>query len=91
MRKLLIILCCTICLSLPATAQETSIVIEETESHTVLKGLFKSVWARLKSLNPTAKQSANAEVYTAGIRCSVNTDTLLKPYWQVGPTRLKGS
>ena len=70
MRKILLVLCCTFCLNLPAIAQETSIVIDETESHSVFIGLFRSVWARLKSFNPTAKQSASAVVvYTAGIRC----------------------
>ena len=38
---------------------------------------------RLKSLNPTLKESANSEViYTAGIRGAESTDTLLKPYWK---------
>lgn len=60
-----------------------STTIVETSSHNIFTGLFKSVWARLKSLNPTIKESANSEVvYTAGIRGAESTDTLLKPYWK---------
>ena len=41
------------------------------------------MWAKLKSLNPTAKQSAKStQVYTAGIRGAESTDTLLSPYWK---------
>ncbi|MCP4186916.1 MAG: hypothetical protein GY763_04840, partial [Gammaproteobacteria bacterium] len=38
---------------------------------------------KLKSINPTRKQSAKAsQIYTAGIRGAESTDTLLKPYWK---------
>jgi tetratricopeptide (TPR) repeat protein len=84
MKKILLVICC---LSIPlfatvAPAQDSTIVVE-TQSHNIFKGLFQSVWARLKSLNPSSKESANSEVvYTAGIRGAESTDTLLKPYWK---------
>ncbi|MEM7561835.1 MAG: tetratricopeptide repeat protein [Pseudomonadota bacterium] len=84
MKNSLIILMCTLCLNLvmPANAQDSAIVVNQ-EEHSVFTGLFRSVWARLKSLNPTAKQSAQSvQVYTAGIRGSEATDTLLTPYWK---------
>ena len=68
----------------PALAQdsESSIVVNE-ESHSVFTGLFRSVWARLKALNPASKESARSQqVYTAGIRGAESTDTLLQPYWK---------
>jgi len=66
----------------PAQAQD-SVTVIETKSHNVFTGLFQSVWARLKSLNPSSKESANSEVvYTAGIRGAESTDTLLSPYWK---------
>ncbi|MCP4431902.1 MAG: hypothetical protein GY806_13050 [Gammaproteobacteria bacterium] len=67
-------------------AQETKVEnaqIIESENHSIFKGLFLKVWARLKSINPTQKQSAKAAlVYSAGIRGAESTDTLLKPYWK---------
>ena len=66
----------------PAQAQQTTQFVE-TESHSVFTGLFKSVWARLRSLSPQQQQNASADVhYTAGIRGAEATDTLLKPYWK---------
>ena len=57
--------------------------IVETETHSIFKGLFFKVWEKLKSINPTQKQSAKAaQIYTAGIRGAESTDTLLKPYWK---------
>ena len=57
--------------------------IIETKTHSVFEGLFFKVWEKLKSINPTQKQSAKtAQIYTAGIRGAENTDTLLKPYWK---------
>lgn len=86
MKQVLILLCC---LSTPfatfmVQAQSSdSTTIVETNTHNVFTGLFQSVWARLKSLNPTVKESANTDVvYTAGIRGAESTDTLLKPYWK---------
>ena len=84
MKKSLIVLICAFSLAatVPAVAQESSIVINESE-HSVFKGLFKSVWARLKTLNPSSKDSARSQqVYTAGIRGEEATDTLLQPYWK---------
>ncbi len=84
MKNILLVICC---LSIPAFAlplqAQDSAGIVEVESHSVFKGFFQSVWVRLKSLNPTLKESANSEViYTAGIRGAESTDTLLKPYWK---------
>ena len=87
MNKLSVVLICFGCLMgnlIPAQAQENQQgQIIETESHSVFKGLFLKVWGRLKSMNPTQKQSAKAaQSYTAGIRGAESTDTLLKPYWK---------
>ena len=90
MKKSLIILVFSLGLAAvpPAMAQQSSVVIKQSESHSVFTGLFKSVWARLKSLNPSSRESASAETtYTAGIRGSESTDTLLKPYWKDDLTR----
>jgi hypothetical protein len=84
MKNILLAIFC-ICISaftLPSQAQDSATIVE-TRTHSVFKGFFQSVWARLKSLNPTTKESANSEVvYTAGIRGAESTDTLLKPYWK---------
>lgn len=79
-----IILCAAwLGLGTPVIAQDSAIVVNQSESHSVFKGLFRSVWAKLKSLNPTQKQSAKSvQHYTAGIRGAESTDTLLKPYWK---------
>ena len=84
MKNILILLLCagSLALSTPALAQDSSIVVNE-ESHSVFTGLFRSVWARLKALNPSSKESARSQqVYTAGIRGAESTDTLLQPYWK---------
>jgi TolA-binding protein len=89
MKKLLIILFCIggITSNAPAIAlNETTLT--ESSSHSVFKGLFRSVWAHLKSLNPTQKQSAEAsKTYVAGIRGAEATDTLLTPYWKADLTQ----
>jgi len=84
MKKILVLICC---LWIPFAATplqaQSSASFVENESHNVFTGLFKSVWARLKALNPSRRESANADVvYTAGIRGTESTDTLLKPYWK---------
>lgn len=79
-----IIICLVVALlaAAPVQAQDSTQFVE-TESHSVFTGLFRSVWARLRSLNPQRQQSATAAVhYTAGIRGAESTDTLLKPYWK---------
>lgn len=84
MKRLLVIMFFAgiISVNSPVIAQGTA-EINETSSHSVFKGLFKTVWAHLKSLNPTQKQSARtSQTYVAGIRGAENTDTLLKPYWK---------
>jgi TolA-binding protein len=66
--------------SLPSAAQD---IIRQTETHSVFKGLFLSLWSRLRELNPHQRQSARAEVvYTAGIRGAESTETLIQPYWK---------
>jgi TolA-binding protein len=91
MKNLAITLMCITTLGMNAAihAQESeqqngqANVIQETESHNVFEGLFLNIWSKLKSLNPTLKQSAKSTtVYTAGIRGAETTDTLLKPYWK---------
>jgi TolA-binding protein len=86
MKQVLFLVCCLWApLATTVVQAQTSdtTTIVETSSHNVFTGLFKSVWARLKSLNPTIKESANSDaVYTAGIRGAESTDTLLKPYWK---------
>ena len=78
---LIMMLCMGVAVSSVVTAQDTT--IKQTETHSVFKGLFLSIWGKLKSLNPTQKQSAKStKVYTAGIRGAESTDTLLKPYWK---------
>ncbi|MDH3630509.1 MAG: hypothetical protein OER98_05245 [Gammaproteobacteria bacterium] len=89
MKKLLITLFFAgiITVNAPVIAQGTT-TINETSSHSVFKGLFKSVWAHLKSLNPTQKQSARSnQTYLAGIRGAETTETLLKPYWKADLTQ----
>ena len=84
MKRIVIALCCSIMLPMggPLAAQDTATFVE-TNSHNVFTGLFRSVWARLKTLNPAPKESARSTVlYTAGIRGAETTDTLLKPYWK---------
>jgi len=84
MKHILLVSCLLIApvLATPVQAQD-SVAVVETRSHNVFTGLFQSVWARLKSLNPSAKESANSDVvYTAGIRGAESTDSLLKPYWK---------
>lgn len=63
-------------------AQDTSSFVE-TSSHSALTGLFRSVWANLKSINPSQKESARSEaVYNAGMRGAESTDTLFQLYWK---------
>ena len=84
MKKFLVIAQCVIALGFTPilSAQNTSGFVE-TSSNNVLTGLFRSVWANLKSFNPSQKESARSEaVYTAGIRGAEATDTLLQPYWK---------
>ena len=62
---------------------QAQVVIKETETHSIFKGVFFKVWSKLKSLNPKQKQSARSNtVYTAGIRGAEATDTLIQPYWK---------
>ncbi|MBC8211285.1 MAG: hypothetical protein H8E21_09465 [Gammaproteobacteria bacterium] len=78
--NLALILIISAAFSLPVTAQG---IIKQTETHSVFKGLFFSVWSRLRDLNPHQRQSAKAEVvYTAGIRGAEATETLIQPYWK---------
>ena len=83
MKKLVIIMLCIggLTINHPAISQDDT--VKETSNHSIFKGIFLSIWGKLKSINPTQKQSAKAnQVYTAGIRGSESTDTLLKPYWK---------
>lgn len=88
MKKLILLICCISgpTIAFPLVAQDTQTQtgqIYESKSHSVFKGLFLKVWGKLKSVNPTQKQSAKVEqVYAAGIRGAESADTLLKPYWK---------
>lgn len=83
MKKLLLVICLCMPVFSSAVQAQASATVVETQSHNIFKGLFQSVWVRLKALNPSSKESANSEVvYTAGIRGAESTDTLLKPYWK---------
>ena len=84
MKSILLVICCLYIpvFTLPVQAQDSATIVE-TKSHSIFKGFFQSIWVKLKSLNPTMKESANNQVvYTAGIRGAESTDTLLKPYWK---------
>lgn len=98
MKKLFIMIACTggLLLNLTVSAQDSTngdstdqdSAIQETTTHNVFKGLFLKVWNKLRSVNPSLKQSATAvPVYTVGIRGAESTDTLLKPYWKNDLTR----
>lgn len=84
MNKTGIAICCVLGISLaaPLHAQDSTVVVE-TNSHSIFKGLFQSVWAHLRTLSPLQEESATAKTeYSAGIRGAEATDTLLKPYWK---------
>lgn len=58
-------------------------IIKQTETHNVFKGIFFSIWSKLRTLNPHQRQSAKSTVvYTAGIRGAESTETLIQPYWK---------
>lgn len=83
MKKFIILILCIggLAITQPVISQDDT--VKETSTHSVFKGIFLSIWSKLKSINPTQKQSAKStQVYTAGIRGSEATDTLLKPYWK---------
>ncbi len=73
-------------LNFALNAQDSAVqdsAIQVTTTHNVFKGLFLDVWSRLRSLNPSLKQSARSvQEYTVGIRGAESIDTLLKPYWK---------
>ena len=85
MKKLLIIILCvtSLLVKAPLYAQESSIVVIKSESHSVFTGLFKSIGWRLNLINPQMdKHLGNFnQVPAAGIRGKLD-DTLLKPYWK---------
>ena len=92
MKKLLIIMFCVGSITANARAMALNeTTITESNSHSVFTGLFRSVWAHLKTLNPTQWQSAKStRTYVAGIRGAESTDTLLKPYWKADLTQDEG-
>jgi hypothetical protein len=85
MKKLLIIIFCvtSLLVKAPLYAKESSIVVIKSESHGVFTGLCKSIWVRLKFINPQKdKYLVNSkQVPAAGIRGRMD-DTLLKPDWE---------
>ena len=86
MKKLLIIIFCAGSLTVmaPTYAQESPIVVENSDSQNVLTGFFKSVWLRLRSINPQVEISTTTtdQVYTAGIRGADTSNNLMQPYWK---------
>ncbi|MDH3221551.1 MAG: tetratricopeptide repeat protein [Gammaproteobacteria bacterium] len=84
MKKIFIILYCVSAITLlPSVYADDKTSFVEGSSHNVFTGLFRSVWAHLKSYNPAKKESARSEIlYSAGIRGAESTDTLLRPYWK---------
>jgi len=89
MKRLLIIMFCvaSITANAPVMALNEA-TLTESNSHSVFTGLFRSVWAHLKTLNPKQWQSAKStQTYVAGIRGAESTDTLLKPYWKADLTQ----
>ncbi|MCP4389417.1 MAG: hypothetical protein GY802_14065 [Gammaproteobacteria bacterium] len=92
MKKFLLTMCClmTLTFGAPIQAKDTATIVE-TSSHSIFTGLFKTLWARLKSFSPAQKESARSKAtYTAGIRGAESTDTLLKPYWKDDLTQDEG-
>jgi TolA-binding protein len=88
MKKSLIIMFCVGSISVNAPVIANATTITESSSHSVFTGLFRSVWAHLKALNPTQRQSAKStQTYVAGIRGAESTDTLLQPYWKADLTQ----
>ena len=89
MKKLLIVMFCVGCITVNAPAIALNApTVTESNSHSVFTGLFRSVWAHLKTLNPTQRQSAKStQTYVAGIRGAESTDTLLQPYWKADLTQ----
>ena len=85
MKKLQIILLCvgSLLVNAPSYAQNSPIVANTSESHSVFTGLFKSIWVQLKSINPQMENHLIDlnQVQTAGIS-GAKDDTLLKPYWK---------
>jgi len=84
MKKFSIAMCCALGISLaaPLQAQDSTVVVE-TNSHSIFKGLFESVWAHLRTLSPAQEESASAKTeYVAGIRGAEATDSLFTPYWK---------
>ena len=91
MKKLLIIVFFVCSISVNTSVIANATTITESSSHSVFTGLFRSVWAHLKTLNPTQRQSAKStQTYVAGIRGAESTDTLLQPYWKDDLTQDEG-
>lgn len=86
MKKILPLILAIICLYPGiAVAQQTApqVVIKQTDSHSVFKGFFLSVWSKLRAYNPQQRHDAKSKVvYTAGIRGAEATETLIQPYWK---------
>ncbi len=69
---------------------QAKVIIKQTETHNIFKGVFYSIWSKLRALNPHQRQSAKSTaVYTAGIRGAESTDTLIQPYWKDDLTKDK--
>lgn len=83
MMKKILILIIPVLLLLSGQVTAAQVVIKQTETHSVFKGLFLSVWSKLRAFSPHQRQTAKATtVYTAGMRGAEATETLIKPYWK---------
>jgi TolA-binding protein len=71
--------------------QPNDLIIRQTETHSVFKGLLYSVWNRLREINPQPRSDAHSNViYTAGKRGAGATETLIQPYWKGDLAKDKG-
>ena len=87
MKKITVILTLMFCfpvLSVAAEqkATESNVVVQQKQK-SVFKGLFYSVWTKLRTLSPKMSQrNRNRSVITAGVRGAETTDSLIDPYWK---------
>ena len=83
MKRLILLMLAVMALISGQVEAQKQLVIKQTETHSVFKGLFLSVWSKLRAISPLERQDAKSTTqFTAGIRGAEATDTLIQPYWQ---------
>ena len=87
MKKITVILMLVFCLPALSVAAEQatnkSSVVVQKKQQSVFKGLFYSVWGKLRTLSPKMSQrNRSRSVITAGVRGAETTDSLIDPYWK---------